>query len=236
MGLVSNFLNKTGASVLAVSAGLVFMPMTAHALTIGIKDLFSGDELIISDNDGTDESAAAGIVSIAGQTIGQSFLSFEIAEFQDAAGQSFLTMSTSAEAGSEGMYIDVFHEGFGGGANSPSQSIVTFTANSSSISGSLFAEGFVDDGNVGALFDDDPGDSVGNGTIASNTDDVDASASFVLGDPFAMTIFTTLDPGTKIVNYDATVTATPIPLPAAGFLLLGGLGGLVALRRKRKAA
>lgn len=50
-------------------------------------------------------------------------------------------------------------------------------------------------------------------------------------------------------SYDYTVTsrtgggmshvmlygvATPIPVPAAGFLLLGGLGGLAALRRRRK--
>ena len=32
------------------------------------------------------------------------------------------------------------------------------------------------------------------------------------------------------------VTASPVPLPAAGLMLLGALGGLVGLRRRRKAA
>lgn len=36
------------------------------------------------------------------------------------------------------------------------------------------------------------------------------------------------------VGYDAP--PAPIPLPAAGFLLLGGLGALAAVRRRRKAA
>lgn len=33
----------------------------------------------------------------------------------------------------------------------------------------------------------------------------------------------------------ASVSVAPVPVPAAGLLLLGGLGGLTALRRKRKA-
>ncbi|MEO0978547.1 MAG: VPLPA-CTERM sorting domain-containing protein [Pseudomonadota bacterium] len=33
----------------------------------------------------------------------------------------------------------------------------------------------------------------------------------------------------------ASVTATPVPLPAAGWLLLAGIGGLVVMRRKRSA-
>ncbi|MEO9780225.1 MAG: VPLPA-CTERM sorting domain-containing protein [Sedimentitalea sp.] len=50
----------------------------------------------------------------------------------------------------------------------------------------------------------------------------------------------TILPGTSITT-TATVTLvqadiSPVPLPATGLLLLGGMGGLVAMRRKRKAA
>ncbi|MXQ06644.1 VPLPA-CTERM sorting domain-containing protein [Alphaproteobacteria bacterium GH1-50] len=34
---------------------------------------------------------------------------------------------------------------------------------------------------------------------------------------------------------DFTVTATAVPVPAAGFLLLGGLGGLAMMRRRKKS-
>jgi hypothetical protein len=36
-----------------------------------------------------------------------------------------------------------------------------------------------------------------------------------------------------IVSAQFTVTAAPIPLPAAGFLLVGALGGLAAMRRRK---
>jgi hypothetical protein len=35
-------------------------------------------------------------------------------------------------------------------------------------------------------------------------------------------------------EFDFVVTATPVPVPAAGFLLIGAIGGLAALRRRRK--
>jgi hypothetical protein len=37
-------------------------------------------------------------------------------------------------------------------------------------------------------------------------------------------------------SFDADISLAPIPVPAAGFLLLGGLGGLAAMRRKKKAS
>ena len=49
----------------------------------------------------------------------------------------------------------------------------------------------------------------------------------------------TASPGTGISHYDlwyTGTTTTTIPLPASGLLLLGGLGGIAALRRRRKVA
>ena len=43
------------------------------------------------------------------------------------------------------------------------------------------------------------------------------------------------DPSVLKLTSDVTRTLTPVPVPAAGFLLLGGLGGLAMLRRRRKS-
>lgn len=42
---------------------------------------------------------------------------------------------------------------------------------------------------------------------------------------------------TSFDGYDVSkVSIAPVPLPAGGLMLLGGLGGLAALRRRKKAA
>ena len=58
---------------------------------------------------------------------------------------------------------------------------------------------------------------------------IDLGIVLELNDP--ITIFTTGGPN----SYISALSATPVPLPAAGWLLLGGLGGLAAMKRRRKS-
>ena len=44
------------------------------------------------------------------------------------------------------------------------------------------------------------------------------------------------DTNTTTLGADLRITLTPVPLPGAGLLLLGALGGLGAIRRRRKVA
>ncbi len=58
---------------------------------------------------------------------------------------------------------------------------------------------------------------------------IDLGIVLALNDP--ITIFTVGGPD----SYISAIAVSPIPLPAAGFLLLGGLGGLAAMKRRKKA-
>jgi hypothetical protein len=75
-----------------------------------------------------------------------------------------------------------------------------------------------------------------------------AITAFVLKAGNEFSIYKMNTPGTSFSNIDwSTVsgkdlshitfydTAAPVPLPAAGFLMIGALGGLAALRRRRRA-
>ncbi|SMX22594.1 VPLPA-CTERM sorting domain-containing protein [Boseongicola aestuarii] len=41
--------------------------------------------------------------------------------------------------------------------------------------------------------------------------------------------------GRTLASFSSSSFTTPIPLPAAGWLLIGGLGGLAAMKRRKKA-
>jgi hypothetical protein len=88
-----------------------------------------------------------------------------------------------------------------------------------------------------ALYDDDWSVMTGDFTVTSATSGAVAQAEAYLlaastyagGQQYSMTFLESLSGGQNLV------TVAPIPLPAAGLLLLGALGGLGALRRRRKA-
>ena len=48
--------------------------------------------------------------------------------------------------------------------------------------------------------------------------------------------FSSQSNGRRNVSFSSTTVPAPVPLPAAGFLLVGALGGLAALRRRKATA
>ncbi|MDD9977213.1 MAG: VPLPA-CTERM sorting domain-containing protein [Boseongicola sp.] len=78
----------------------------------------------------------------------------------------------------------------------------------------------------------DTGDSLMIGT------DGGVMSSYTFADALSATFFgiTSISFGHAGTDYYiAGATVNPIPVPAAGFLLLGGLGGLAAMKRRKKA-
>jgi hypothetical protein len=228
-------LKKSGGGLLGLGMAMAISTTNADALTIGLLDTATNAQITITDGGVGDESAAVGVVSTSGLTVGTAFVAFELAVVTDANGVSSLQLSSQATSGSDILFIDALHAGFNEGINAPNPTTATFTMNASAINGSITAEGYLDTANVGGLFFDPPGDRIGaGGELTSTSDDIFDVESYILSNPFALTIQTNLA-ANSTVNFDATVTAA-VPLPAGGLLLITALGGVAALRRRRKAA
>ena len=233
-------IKKLNIIAAAAAAALLSAPMSAEALTLRITDSDTGTVTSIADGGGGDlDGLANGIITATALVVGNATVSISSAFETDATGVSKLILNVTQAIASAGgnLFIDASHTGFGGAAATPLVSNLSFVMNASNLStgGSLLGGGFSDTSNALFGLADAIGTVPGTVTGTGLGDGIVEKDGAVLGDPFSLTILTDVVAGTT-GSYDATIIAA-VPVPAAGFLLIGALGGLgFASRRKKKAA
>ena len=204
---------------------------TADALSVRITDVASGASVVIVD--GVDDAAADGVIAVIGTVLGNSSVDLTSALIVDENGKSTLTTNVgNAVAGSDGLIVEATHAGFRSAASAPQPSMVSFTLNGSNVNSTVTGMAGADDGNAEFSF----ASASLSGSVSTTGENATDSTAVALSDPFSLTGKYVIQAG-GAVTFDSTIIAmAAIPLPAAGLLLLGGLGGLVMVRRRRKAA
>lgn len=221
--------------LLAAAAAVALAPMSAHALSLFIEDtsgVGGGDITVVDGGAGDLDSTVNGTIIFQG-LVGTVDVALTSSISKDANGESFLQLNVgNLTAGTGDLIINTSDVDYAQGAAMPSA--VSFLMNASDLSGgNIDGEGYVDNGNV----EFGTATLVGGGTITPATiaTSVMGNAQTDLEAPFSMSIFTTVHAGVT-TNYDATLTATPVPVPA-GILLMGtALAGFGVMRRRKKAA
>jgi hypothetical protein len=73
------------------------------------------------------------------------------------------------------------------------------------------------------------------GTTSSGLGGTDLVTDYEVGDSFSVS-FITNPTNAQPISYTVSFNTSPVPVPAAGLLLMTALGGAAAMRRRKKAA
>ncbi|MFV0515671.1 MAG: VPLPA-CTERM sorting domain-containing protein [Jhaorihella sp.] len=213
--------------VMATALALA-LPVSAGAVTVKVYDT-RGPEVelaSITDNGAGDLDPTAGSLVASTSSVAGYGLSLQTALVAGYPPLDHLTSTLNLGAGDGSIRIEVSHH-FSSAMPSPAQGIGSVTNNFVLFAGSVVSDIYL----ATSLFGKDS-------LIASTSGDLTSASAHVTFDPsdyYITQVFTVSGPAASGGTANSEWLA-PVPLPAAGLMLLAGLGGMAAFGRRRKKA